>query len=45
MPAQPNSIKNEVTTLIDNKDFAGLKHRLAPWLPADLAPILSELPV
>ena len=44
MPAQAN-IKAEIATLISNKDYAALKAKLAPWLPADLAPILSELPV
>ena len=44
MPAQAN-IKAEIATLISNKDYAALKAKLAPWLPADVAPILSELPV
>ena len=45
MPALTNSFKTEISTLIANKDFAALKSKLAPWLPADVAPILSELPV
>jgi len=44
MPAQTN-VKAEVSALITNKDYAALKAKLAPWLPADVAPILSELPV
>ena len=44
IPAQTN-IKTEVATLLANKDFAGLKAKLAPWLPADAAPLLAELPV
>lgn len=44
MPAQAK-IKTEVATLLTNRDFAGLKAKLAPWLPSDAAPILSELPV
>jgi len=44
MPAQAN-IKAEIAALIDHKDFIALKQKLAPWLPVDVAPILSELPV
>lgn len=44
MPAQPN-IKTEIATLLANKDGAGLKAKLAPWLPADAAPLLAELTV
>ena len=45
MPAQTSHLKTEISALLANKDFAGLKLKLAPWLPSDLAPILSELPV
>ncbi len=45
MPVQTNNIKAEISTLLANKDFAGLKAKLEPWLPSDVAPILSELPV
>ncbi|MDB6115845.1 MAG: mgtE [Lacunisphaera sp.] len=45
MPALASTFKTEVSTLIANKDFAGLKAKLAPWLPSDVAPILSELPI
>ena len=45
MASLTNSFKAEISSLIANKDFALLKARLAPWLPADVAPILSELPV
>jgi magnesium transporter len=44
MPAQAQ-IKTEISALIATKDFAALKLKLAPFLPADLAPILAELPV
>ena len=43
MPVQAINFKAEVSTLLANKDFAGLKARLKPWLPADVAPILAEL--
>ena len=45
MPAQTSHLKAEISALLANKDFAGLKQKLAPWLPSDLAPILSELPI
>lgn len=45
MPSQSSQLRAEISALIDNKNFAALKAKLAPWLPADLAPILSELPV
>lgn len=45
MPALANNFKTEVSTLIAKKDFAALKSKLSPWLPADAAPILAELPV
>ena len=45
MSSQPGQLRAELSALIDNKNFAALKARLAPWLPADLAPIISELPV
>ncbi|HTL67886.1 MAG TPA: magnesium transporter [Lacunisphaera sp.] len=45
MPVQANNIKAEISTLIANKDYAALKVKLAPWLPADVAPILAELPI
>ena len=44
MQAQ-TTLKAEISALIAHKDFPGLKQKLAPWLPADLAPILAELPV
>lgn len=43
-PAQVN-VRAEISALIDRKDFAALKKFLEPWLPADLAPVISELPV
>jgi magnesium transporter len=45
MPALAHSFKVEISALIANKDFATVKTKLAPWLPADVAPILSELPI
>ena len=45
MPTLANNFKSEISTLIANKNSAALKTKLAPWLPADVAPILSELPV
>ena len=43
MPALASNFKNEVSTLIANKDFATLKTKLASWLPSDVAPILAAL--
>ncbi len=45
MPALASNFKTEISTLIANKDFATVKNKLAPWLPSDVAPILSELPI
>jgi magnesium transporter len=45
MSAPAIQFKTEIATLLTNKDFAVLKVRLAPWLPADAAPLLSELPI
>ncbi len=44
MLAQAN-IKSEITALIDRKDLAALKKYLEPWTPADLAPIIADLPI
>jgi magnesium transporter len=44
MPPQAN-VKNDILALIDRKDLAALKKYLEPWLPADLAPIVADLPV
>ena len=44
MPAQAN-VKTDVATLIDQKDLGALKKYLEPWLPADLAPIIADIPV
>ncbi|MSU70367.1 MAG: magnesium transporter [Opitutaceae bacterium] len=44
MPAQAN-VKGEISALIGRKDLAALKKYLEPWLPADLAPIIADLPV
>ena len=44
MPAQAN-VKLEITALIERKDLAAVKKYLEPWLAADLAPIIADLPV
>ncbi len=44
MLAQAN-VKSEITALIDRKDLAALKKFLEPWTPADLAPIIADLPI
>jgi magnesium transporter len=44
MSTQAN-VKLEIAALIERKDFGGLKKFLEPWLPADLAPLVAELPV
>ncbi len=44
MPAQAN-VKAEIQALIDRKDLLALKKYLEPWLPADLAPIIADLPI
>ena len=45
MPVQPSNFKAEMATLLANKDLPAVKARLASWLPSDVAPILSELPI
>jgi magnesium transporter len=44
MPNQ-STVRNDIVGLLDRKDFAGLKKYLEPWLPADLAPIIADLPI
>lgn len=44
MPQQAN-VKQDITALIDRKDLAALKKYIAPWLAADLAPIIADLPI
>jgi magnesium transporter len=39
------SLKADLAALLARKDAAGLKRALEPWLPADLAPLLVDLPV
>ncbi len=41
----PAKVRHEILSLIDRKDTAALKKFLEPWLPADLAPRIAELPV
>lgn len=38
-------IKTEINVLVDRKDLPALKKFLEPWLPADLAPIIADLPI
>ena len=44
MPEQ-NRVREEISALIDRKDFAAVKKYVEPWLAADLAPIIAELPL
>jgi len=44
MPVQAN-VKQDIIALIDRKDLAAMKKYLEPWLPADLAPIIADLPI
>lgn len=39
------ALKAEITSLLWTRDSAGLKQRLARWLPSDLAPVIADLPV
>jgi magnesium transporter len=43
MPVQPN-VKSDILALIDRKDVVGLRKYVERWLPADLAPIIADLP-
>lgn len=45
MPVQDSNFKVEIAALLANKDLAGVKTRLANWLPSDAAPLLAELPL
>ena len=38
-------VKAEIAALIARKDHAALRRYLEPWLPADLAPSIADLPV
>jgi magnesium transporter len=42
---EQEKIKAEITVLVDRKDLPALKKFLEPWLPADLAPIIADLPI
>ena len=44
MPQQAN-VKADLLALIDRKDHAALKKYLEPWLAADLAPVIADMPV
>lgn len=39
------TVRSEILALIDRKDIPALKKYLERWLPTDLAPIISDLPV
>ncbi len=43
--AENNLIKSQFVALLARKDVAALKKEIEPWLPADLAPHLADLPV
>jgi magnesium transporter len=45
MLLQAEQFKSEVAALLANKDYAGVKARLGPWLADDAAPLLAELPI
>jgi magnesium transporter len=45
MPLETSNFKSEIAALLANKDFAGVKAKMAAWLPSDAAPLLAELPV
>ncbi len=46
MPGQQTaSFKAEISAHLANKDFDAVKQKLESWLPSDVAPILSELPI
>lgn len=41
----PIQVRGEIAALVARKDQTALRKYLDPWLPADLAPILVDLPV
>jgi magnesium transporter len=43
--AHPAEIKSELAALLGRKDAPALRKFLEPWLPADLAPIIADVPV
>jgi magnesium transporter len=45
MSIQSEQFKAEVAAMLANKDYAGVKARLAPWLASDAAPLLAELSI
>lgn len=45
MPQASAELKTEISRLLRQRDAAGLRQRLVRWLPDDLAPIVSELPL
>ncbi len=40
-----SGVKNEIAALLARKDAAALRKFLEPWLAADLAPLIADLPV
>jgi len=42
---QQSNIRAEIAALIARKDVAGLKAKIEPWLPVDLAPSIADLSV
>jgi magnesium transporter len=45
MPEASTELKAEISALLRAKDGAGLRQKLARWLPSDLAPIIADLSV
>lgn len=45
MSAAQANVRVEIAGLIARKDLAGLKSYIEPWLPMDLAPMLTDLSV
>jgi magnesium transporter len=45
MAAGSTNVKSEVAALIARKDQAAIRRCVEPWLPADLAPLIADLPV
>lgn len=45
MPEATTDLKTEIIALLRARDAAGLRQKLARWLPSDLAPIIADMPV
>src|SRR5215510_3116318 len=42
---QAPEVRAEISSLLARKDVAALRKLLEPWLPADLAPLVADMPV